>query len=86
MFNLTFEAVTNKTRELVGTIIQKSIQIVAYANNIVVFTRHRRSVEEITKIINKGMGMNEKKTNYMKVSKKETTCQNRDLNDGIYGI
>jgi Reverse transcriptase (RNA-dependent DNA polymerase)/Endonuclease/Exonuclease/phosphatase family len=72
LFNMSLEGIIRDCG-IKGSIIQKSVQIIAYADDIAVVARDMRSLEEVVEKINKeakkrGLEINSKKTKYMKIS------------------
>lgn len=74
-----------------GTIIEKMIQVVAYADDIALIARDRKSLEEAMEMINKkakerGLEINQEKSKYMKITRKEEKVRNRVIKVGEYNM
>ena len=80
LFNITLEKIIRDAKlETKGTIYSKSIQILAYADDIVIVGRTINSVKEaclaLSKVAsNMGLIINEEKTKFMQVTSKPIMC------------
>lgn len=75
LFNIALEGVIRECN-ITGSLIQKSSQVVAYADDIAVIARDKNSLEDLVNKIDReaqrrGLEINQSKTKYMKISKKK---------------
>lgn len=90
LFNITLQAVMEKIVEK-GTIINKSKQSVAYADDIALLARNMSSLKENYIKLEQsaalsGLKINETKTKYMKMSRNETRRNQQNLTIGEYNL
>lgn len=90
LFNLCLHEAMKELR-LEGTIVHKSTQTYAYADDIVLMARNMDSLKEIFKILeqkskNIGLRINERKTKYMKMSATEDRRWTQNVAFGQYNF
>lgn len=88
LFNLTLDAIIRDCK-LNGTVITKSQQIVAYADDLAVIARSRKSLEDVVQKIEKeagkrGLIINQEKTKYMEISRDRTQNEHKKVNIGSF--
>lgn len=88
LFNIALEGAIRATN-FKGTIIQKSVQLVAYADDIAIVARDVKHLEEAVKSIIKearkrGLEINETKTKYMGVTRRDMANTSAAIKIGKY--